>query len=274
MKFLTPLVNKLGSQQFPVVILRNDSAIEGKEERRVRTIDIGWTLVRKDNGLFDPWNVFGYEIHSGTIPIIEHKGTIRRSQTSAMGYVCHETGMTLDLMKVIESGSEGQDVFTGIEIPMTYLEAANYEMTAEKVPVVFFSADGIEYGKTIRRKGEALTDGPGQPVYRILPDTLIEIRNMNVNPAMGYVIDKEKRITVPILVTIKVEKGPTDPKKKPLVTPASEIKVFIRGKFEGILGKIIAFDKSEALGVGTSKRDFWIGIFLGALGMFLLRLII
>jgi hypothetical protein len=276
---ITSPLNKFGNPEVPYVLLRNDVEISDKTERKVRTIEIGGTVIVKGNGLFNVWDVLGYEIHSGTIDIKGNvPGLLHTTRTEGMGFVCHEKGMTLDIQKIIEAGSPDQDEFSDIEVPWSSKEAWIYSMTAEKVPVILLTSNGLEWGREIRRKGLVLTDGPGQPVYRILPDTETEIKNKNGISAMGYVIDVEKKITIPIIVDIKIEKGPADPKnktEKPLVNPPEQIKVYLKGKFEGVLGKIIAFDKiQDTLGVGTSKKDFWMGIGIGLVVMFIVRLLI
>jgi|GEM_PF-5840970 hypothetical protein len=277
MSWIKSKLNNLSSTELPVVILRNGS--ERKEGGAViRTVEIGRTLTLKDNGLFNVWKVHGYEIRSGATELSWMEGAARKSSKTSIGYVCHESGITLLLERRVLTAKK-PDVFTGINIEFSKQDLITYLLFAPRVPVIIISKGGqsIVTGGNIRRKDDLLTDGPGKPVYRICSG-MTEIVDARGVSQMGYVIDEESMCTCEIVVDVTILKAapyvsPFDDTAKPLVSPPPKIE--LKGRFEGVIGKLIAFDKSQDIfGISFSKRDFWMGIGIGLVVMFLIRLVI
>jgi hypothetical protein len=278
MSWLKSKLNNLSAPELPVIILRNGS--EKKEGGAViRTVEIGRTLALKDNGLFNVWKVQGYEIRSGGTELSWTEGRMHKSRRTSIGYVCHESGITLSLERNVLREKK-PDVFTGINLEWSPQELTQFLLLAPRVPVIVVSSGGekIETGGDIRRQGDLLTDGPGKPVYRICSG-MTEIVDAKGASQMGYIIDEESMCTCEIVVDVKILKSapyisPFDEAPvKSLISPDPQIE--IKGRFEGVIGKLIAFDKSQDIfGIAFSKRDFWMGVGIGLVVMFLVRLVI
>lgn len=256
------IVKKFKAYKMPSIILKNEA----------RTWIVGGQLQRNSNTLFDPWDLMGYEPRSNPTEIIGPAG-FRKSQMSGVGYLCDEQGVTVSLERngprlSEENAAENQEIVFG------FLEGVEYRRTAEKIPFILISNNGltVTWGGMIRKRGQILTDGPGKPVYKILQDTpMIEILNIQTGKVnMGYLCD-ETGVTVNIKRDFKVTypEDYNDPVK--LAAIRAKNKEIVEGKSVGVLikfcgaiGALATFDKlPEIWNIGQSKRNLYIGLIAG-----------
>lgn len=247
----------------PCVILKNEAL----------TWVVGLELQRNSNTVFDPWDLNnGFEPRSNPTEVIGPKGTLKRLH-AGVGYLCDEQGVTVTLErsgpKVTEDiSAENKEIVFG------FMEGLEYVRTAEKVPFILISNNGltVTWGGKIRKKGPVLTDGPGKPVYRIMPGTpMIEIINrMTGESGMGYLCD-EIGVTVDPKRDFRVTYPETADTPEKLAAIKAENQKIISGesvgitiKFSGAIGKLATFDKiPEIFDVGQSKKNLYIGLIGG-----------
>jgi hypothetical protein len=264
---------KFRSYKLPCIILKNEAM----------TWVVGGQLQRDSNSLIDPWDLKGYEPRSDPTEIIGPAG-FRKNLHAGIGYLCDEQGVTVSLKRdgpivTEENSAENKEIVFG------YLEGMEYRRNAEKVPFILVSNNGltVTWGGEIRKRGLVLTDGPGQPVYRIKPDTpMIEILNIATGQMnMGYLCDeigvtvklkRDFRVTYPEDWDDPIKQAAIIEKNKKIVA-GDEVGILI--KFSGAIGGLMTFDVlPKIFDVGQSKRNLYTGIIVGAVVMFILRLMI
>jgi hypothetical protein len=267
------LPQKFRAYKLPAIILKNEGM----------TWAVGGQLQRNSNLLIDPWDLKGYEPRSNPTEIIGPAGFWRKLHPG-VGYLCDEQGVTVSL---IRSGPKltGENSAENKEIVFGFMEGIEYQRHAEKIPYILVSNNGssVTWGGEIRKKGLVLTDGPGRPVYRIKEDTqMIEIQNLATGQtSMGYLCDetgvtvnlkRDFRVTYPEDWDDPIKQAAIIEKNKKIIT-GEEVGILI--KFCGAIGALGTFDIIPGIfDVGQSKRNLYTGIIVGAVIMFILRLIV
>ena len=248
----------------PVIILNNGC----------RTIIVGSKLQRTANTLVNLWDLIGYEVHGNPTEIIGPSGMLGR-KNSGVGFLCDEQGVTVSIER------KGPKVQTEpLEVVFDAGELIDYKLHAESVPFILMENNGLTWtwGGEIRKKGQVLTNGPGQPVYHIKSETVEIVNVVSGKTAMGYICD-EAGVTVDIKRDFKVlypEPLPFDKVKAEAVKARNE--KILKGddvgcqiKFAGAIGKAATFDRiPEIFDVGQSKKNLWVGVLMGLVIMFIL----
>jgi hypothetical protein len=257
-------INKFSAYTVPYVLLKNEA----------RTIVVGGWIQRNPNTLVTYWDLIGYEVRSNPTEIIGPKGLLGKSQSN-VGFICDEAGVTVALERTGPKLSEMEEIQ-----PVVFgkIEAIEYKLKAGTIPFILVSNNGLTltWGGHIRKKGQILTDGPGKPVYRILPDIpMVEIINVATGQTgMGYICDE-----IGITVDLKRDFRVTYPGEHPLAGKNADIlagkEVGILVRFSGAIGRLASFDKiPEIFDVGQSKKNFWMGLIAGLFVMFMIRLLV
>jgi hypothetical protein len=265
---------KFQAPSIPYVFIRNGGG----------SIEVGKTGARTPNCVYDPWTLYGWEVRS------ESTELVGPDKVSRAGYVCDEAGITVAL-KIQKSERPGP-VLSGdvalrdlvnhpMQVFMSASEILQWKVTAKKVPVIYLSNDGqkLEWGGTLRTDGKILTDGPGEPVFRInsRPTEIFNAQTGKTEP--GYICHESGQ-TVEFVRDITILKPDPLPGEvsKPLpaggaTLPAPD-KVNVVISFCGAVGKLCSFDRiPDIFDVGQSKRNFWMGLGLGLFVMFVIRLL-
>lgn len=268
-------IRKFQGQSVPYAWIRNGG----------RSIEVGKTATRTPNCIYDPWTLFGWEVRSTSTELI---GPDRQPK---IGYVCDEIGVTVAL----EIGKAGEpapvapgdvalkDLVTApLQVFMSASEVMQWKVVAKKVPVIFLSNDGstLEWGGVLRTNGKILTNGPGEPLFRITSEPVEIVNGVSGKSGMGYICHRESGQTVDITRDVTVLKPDPLPggEVKPVPTKGAELpepeKLTAVISFCGAIGKLCSFDRvPEIFDVGQSKRNFWMGLGLGLFAMFVLRLV-
>jgi hypothetical protein len=257
---MAAIANKFKSYMTPVIWVKNDG----------KTFIVGSTLRRTPNTLVNDWDLVGVEVRGGPVEMVGPKGW-RGSEQKGVGYLCDETGITLEIKR---NGPELTERNSAENADMVFktFESVTYKLSAEQVPIILISNGGNTWtwGEMIRRRGKTLTNGPGQPAYKIVSPA-VEITNMASGyTGMGYLCD-ETGITVDFKRDIIILAPP------PLVTieglKLTPVEIF--GNFSGAIGKLATFDKiPEIFNIGQSKRNLYMGILIGGIFGLLLGLIL
>jgi len=279
---ITARVNKFRTSSVSYVFIRNGGS----------TVEVGGIAMRTPNCLYDPWSLLGWEIHSEGTKLIS-PGLLTRKE-SRIGYVCDESGVTASFQRHLGTqaplqapGADGtldEVVKAPLQVTLTARQAVDWRMKALAFPVLYLSDGGrtLEWGGYIRGNDTILTNGTGEPVYRIIGD-MTEIANTATGKTgMGYICDVDSGQTVTIGREITI----LPPKPLPGDAPAAKnlprtadlpdpepVNIVIR--FCGAVGEICSFDRiPDIFDVGQSKRNFWMGMGVGLFVMFLIRLLV
>lgn len=255
-------IKKFKAYMVPVVILNN----KGK------SIIVGAKLQRTGNNVVNLWNLVSYEVRSDPTEIIGPSGMLGRKNANA-GYLCDEQGVTVSLKR---NGPKEQP--EPLEIVFDTSEYIDYKLHAETVPYILLENNGLTltWGGEIRTNGAVLTNGPGQPVYRIKSDRVEIINEATGKTAMGYICD-EQGVTVNIKREFRViYPEPFDKSEIEAVKARNEKilngdEVGIEINFSGAIGKLATFDRiPEIFDVGQSKKNLYVGLMIGLVIMFFL----
>jgi hypothetical protein len=255
-------IKKFRAYIVPVVILNN----------RGKTIVIGTKLIRTANTLVNLWTLIGYEVHGNPTEIIGPPGMLGK-KNAGVGYICDEQGVTVSLQR---KGPQGQP--EPLEVVFDTGEFIDFKLHAETIPFILLENNGLTltWGGEIRKKGDILTNGPGQPAYRIKGEMVEIINEVTGKTAMGYICD-ESGVTVTISRDFRViYPEPFDEKVREAVRVRNEKilkgeEVGIQINFSGAIGKGATFDRiPEIFDVGQSKKNLYVGIVMGLGIMFVL----
>lgn len=256
-------VRKFSTYKVSYVLLKN----------KAKTLVVGGKIQRTPNNLVNYWDLEGCEVHGEPTEIIGPKGILGKRESS-IGYLWDDQGVTVSLER---SGPKPEP--EPIEIAFDRVEAIEYRRTAVKVPFILIEDNGhsLTWGGEIRMKGQILTDGPGQPAYRI-KSGMIEITNLtNGKTAMGYICD-EAGVTVDIERDFRViYPEPFDEKEREEIRARNEKiltgeEVGVKIRFSGAIGELLTFDKlPEIWNIGQSRKNLYTGMAIGAAIMFIVR---
>lgn len=248
-----------------------------------RTVEVGGVATRTPNCLYDPWSLLGWEIRSRSTKLIGPKGK------STMGFVCDEAGVTVAFTRKVVPSAEvcpgdatmKEMVNAPLQTFMNAAEEVEWRLKATKVPVLYLKDNGetLEWGGYIRMREKILTNGPGQPLFRIMSGQTEIVNTTTGKTEMGYICDESGQ-TIEIIRDIKILEPDPLPgeERKPLPAKGAELpepdKVNVIISFCGAVGKVCSFDRiPDIFDVGQSKRNFWMGLGLGLFVMFVIRLL-
>lgn len=261
-------INKFSGTTLPYAFIRNEG----------RTVEVGGNATRPTpNSLYDPWTLDGWEIRSPSTILTDSKGK------RTMGYVCDEAGITVSFTREIKSKETGEispgDVSLNeciknpLQVFMSASEQIDWRVTAKKYPALYLKENGttLEWGGYIRGNDKILTNGPGEPVYRIMSAQTEIVNKATGKSELGYICDESGQ-TVEIGRDITIL-HPDPLPGQPLPAQGSKLpepdKVNITIKFCAAVGKVCSFDRiPDIFDVGQSKRNFWMGLGAGLFAMF------